>query len=82
MSPIIITSCPCKPKKKIYVSIPREVYFKEDMANHDWQLEYSKKVKEEKYRFYKENVISEGDIWIEYDKKEVICKECGKKLKI
>ena len=30
----------------------------------------------------KENVISEGDIWIEYDKKEVICKECGKKLKI
>ena len=52
------------------------------MANHDWQLEYSKKVKEEKYRFYKENVISEGDIWIEYDKKEVICIECGKKLKI
>ena len=38
--------------------------------------------KEEKYRFYKENVISEGDIWIEYDKKEVICIECGKKLKI
>ena len=67
MSPIIVTSCKCKPKKKIYVSIPREVYFKEDMANHDWQLEYSKKVKEEKYRFYKENVISEGDIFINPD---------------
>ena len=82
MSPIIITNCSCKPEKKIYISIPREVYFKENMDNHDWQLEYSKKVKEEKYRFYKENVISEGDIWIEYDKKEIICQECGKKLKI
>ena len=52
MSPIIITRCKCEPKKNIYVSIPREVYFKEDMKNHDWQLEYSKRVKEEKYKFY------------------------------
>jgi uncharacterized protein YcnI len=82
MSPIIITRCKCEPKKNIYVSIPREVYFKEDMKNHDWQLEYSKRVKEEKYKFYKENVISEGDIWIEYDKKGIFCEKCGKKVEL
>ena len=82
MSPIVITSCTCNPKKKIYVSIPRELYFKEDIQNHDWQLEYSKRVKEEKYKFYKENVISEGDIWIEYDKKEILCKKCGKNIEL
>ena len=82
MSPIVITSCACNPKKKIYVSIPRELYFKEDIQNHDWQLEYSKRVKEEKYKFYKENVISEGDIWIEYDKKEVTCEKCNKKIEL
>ena len=82
MSPIIITSCNCSPKKKIYISIPRELYFKEGMQNHDWQLEYSKRVKEEKYEFYKENVISEGDIWIEYNKEEIQCEKCGKNVEL
>ena len=82
MSPIIITNCKCDSKKKIYISVPRELYFKEDIQNHDWQLEYSKRVKEEKYKFYKENVISEGDRWIENDKKDIICEKCGKKVKI
>ena len=82
MSPIVITSCACNPKKKIYVSIPRGLYFKEDIQNHDWQLEYSKRVKEEKYKFYKENVISEGDIWIEYNKEEILCEKCGKNIEL
>ena len=69
-------------KKKIYISIPRELYFKENLQNHDWQLEYSKRVKEEKYKFYKNNVISEGDIWIEYKNKDIYCEKCGKKIKI
>ena len=82
MSPIVITSCACNPKKKIYVSIPRELYFKEDIQNHDWQLEYSKRVKEEKYKYYKENVISEGENWIEYDKKEILCKKSSKNIEL
>lgn len=82
MSPIIITNCDCDSKKKIYISIPRELYFKENLENHDWQLEYSKRVKEEKYKFYKNNVISEGDIWIEYNNKDIYCEKCGKKIKI
>ena len=54
MSPIVIQNCTCYKKRKIYVSITREAYFNQRIAKEEWQLEYSKKVKEEKYRFYKE----------------------------
>ena len=82
MSPIVIQNCTCDKKRKIYVSITREAYFNQRIAKEEWQLEYSKKVKEEKYRFYKENVISSGDQWVEYDDKPIKCEKCGKLVRI
>jgi len=82
VSPIIIQNCPCDDKRRIYISIPKEVYFNQRISNKEWRLEYSKKVKEEKYRFYKENVISSGGQWVEYNKKPVICDKCGKSIDI
>ena len=69
-------------KRKFMSVFPGSFISKRDIQNHDWQLEYSKRVKEEKYKFYKENVISEGDIWIEYDKKEILCEKCGKNIEL
>ena len=82
MSPIIVLNCSCDKSRRIYVSIPRETYFKERVKNKEWQLEYSKRVKEEKYKFYKENVISSGDQRIEYENEKLVCKQCGKSIKI
>ena len=82
MSPIVIQNCTCDKKRKIYVSITREAYFNQRIAKEEWQLEYSKKVKEEKYRFYKENFISSGDECVEYDDKPIKCEKCGKLVHI
>ena len=82
MSPIIIINCSCSPKSKLYINVPKEVYFKERIDTHDWQLEYSKKVKEEKYDFYRKNVLASGDHWIESGSEAIICKKCGKTLEI
>jgi len=80
MSPIIVTKCSCS-EDKIYLSIPKEIYFNGRIDGKNWELEYSKKVKEEKYQFYKKNIKKNSDQWIEIEKKEVFCKKCGKKLK-
>ena len=82
MSPILVISCSCDNNRRIYISIPRETYFKERLDQKEWQLEYSKRVKEEKYEFYKKNVISSGDQWVEYDNQQLKCGKCGKKIEI
>ena len=46
MSPIIITKCKCS-DKKVYISIEKEKYFKDRIKDQSWELEYSKRVKEE-----------------------------------
>ena len=46
MSPIIITKCKCS-DKKVYISIEKEKYFKDRIKDQNWELEYSKRVKEE-----------------------------------
>ena len=82
VSPIIIQNCPCDDKRRIYISIPREIYFNERISSNEWQLENSKRVREEKHRFYKENVISSGEQWAEYDNKPIKCDKCGKTIHI
>lgn len=79
MSPIIITKCKCS-DKKIYISIKKEEYFKDRIKGQSWELEYSKRVKEEKYQYYKENIREKGDLWIETDKLPLICTICGEKI--
>ena len=79
MSPIIITKCKCS-DKKVYISIEKEKYFKGRIKDQNWELEYSKRVKEEKYQYYKENIKEKGDQWIETDKIPVKCNRCGEKI--
>ena len=66
--------------KKVYISIEKEKYFKDRIKDQNWELEYSKRVKEEKYHYYKENIKEKGDQWIETDKIPVICTICGEKI--
>ena len=82
MSPIIVTKCKCS-KNNIYINIPKEKYFKGRINPDGWELEYSKRVKEEKNQYYKENIKKNGDQWTVASKKNyVICEECGEKIEI
>ena len=68
--------------KRQYIIIPKEKYFK-GRINPDWsELEFSKRVKEEKNQYYKENIKKNGDQWTVASKNYVICEECGEKIEI
>ena len=81
MSPIIVTKCKCS-KNNIYINIPTEKYFRGWIDPDGWELEYSKRVKEEKNQYYKENIKKNGDQWTVASKNYVICEECGEKIEI
>jgi|TARA_B100000085_G_scaffold239010_1_gene228775 uncharacterized protein YcnI len=81
MCPIIVTKCKCS-DDNIYLSVPKERYFQGRINSEGWELEYSKRVKEEKYQFYKQNIRKSHEQWSDLSEKEPICEKCGKKLKI
>ena len=76
MSPIVVIKCKCS-ENNIYINIPKEKYFKGRVNSNGWELEYSKRVKEEKNQYYRENIKKDGDQWTEVQKNYVICENCG-----
>ena len=82
MSPIIVTKCKCSKKNSLYKYSKKRNILKKNQIPKNWELEYSKRVKEEKNQYYKENIKKNGDQWIETDKNYVKCNRCGEKIEI
>lgn len=77
MSPFILLPCECG--KSIHIYIPKEKFFKEEIEVSSWQIEYSEKVRAEKFEESKRFAEKLDAEFVDVRHSEkVTCSSCGK----
>jgi hypothetical protein len=77
MSPFIFMPCECG--KSIHIYIPKEKFFKEEIEVSGWQVEYSEKVRGEKFEESKRFAEKLNAEFVDAKSLEqVTCSNCGR----